>query len=180
MRWCSSRARIALGVRHAHLSLVALFAALAGACNTETEPENDAGQGGDDGCDGQGETIDVGMVKQSEGGLYNVVLVDASPAPPRVGENRWTVDVTTSADEPVIDDPATPDFTPVTIDVLMPLHRHDTRKGGVMTNPGVFEFPSFPVTMTGYWEFTVFVEPEGSTDPNERQGALFEICVPAD
>jgi hypothetical protein len=179
MRWCSSRAAIVLVARGARLPLVVLFAALLGACG-EKEPPNEVGQetpGAE--CEDEGELIELGMEKQSVGGLYDVLLVDASPTPPRVGENRWTVDVTTAAGEPVLDDPNT-DFVPVTIDVLMVVHTHDIRKSGVMTSPGVYEFPPFPVTMTGYWEFTVFVEPEGSTDPNERQGAVFEICIAPD
>ncbi len=179
MRWRSSRAPTALVVRGGRLPLAMLVAALASACNGgQNEPTGEAAAGSD--CEGRGEPIELGMQKLTEGGLYDVVLAEASPVPPLIGENSWTVDVTTSTGDPVLDDSATEDYSPVTIDVNMAEHNHDIRKSGVMTSPGVFEFLSFPVTMTGYWEFTVIVEPEGSTDPNARQGALFGVCVPAD
>lgn len=186
MRWCSSRAGIALVARGARLPLVVLFAALAGACNGDDEPTNQDGAPSSVGheCEERGEPIELGMEKPTGGGLYSVVLVEASPVPPLVGENQWTVGVTTSSGEPVIDDLELID-TAVVINVNMTEHNHNIRKRAVMTTPGVFEFPPFPVTMPGYWEFTVSVAPEPDPlapppTPPSPENALFGICVPAD
>ena len=156
-----------------------VLAVLASACaSSESEPTESEPQGSD--CDGLGEPIVLGMEKPTEGGLYTVTLAGASPLPPLFGENQWTVDVATSAGEPVIDEDLEDGESPVILDLKMVEHTHQTRKSGVMTNAGVFEFPPVPIRMTGYWEFTIFVAPEGFGDAGVVEGAVFGFCVPPD
>jgi hypothetical protein len=155
---------------------VAFLAAFASGCGTsESEPTENAPQGSD--CGGRGEPIVLGMEKPTQGGIYRVRLVEASPLPPLVGDNEWTVDVATSAGEPVIDE-LEGDESPVILNLEMVGHQHRLRKAGVMTTAGVFEFPPVPITMTDYWEFTIYVAPEGFADAGVVEGAIFGFCVP--
>ena len=178
MRSCSSRRATSAKVLLGRSALVAFVAAFANGCgSSESEPTESEPQGSD--CEGHGEPIVLGMEKPTDGGLYRVGLVEASPLPPVMGENDWTVEVATSDGEPVIDDAELVD-TSVIADIEMVGHQHRLRKGGVMTTAGVFEFPPLPITMPGYWEFTISVGPEGSDDPNAIENALFGFCVPPD
>jgi hypothetical protein len=155
------------------VTLLALFAVFASACSAESDetPTDDVSAGSD--CEGHGEPVVLGMEKQTGGGLYAVSLDEATPLPPRVGENSWTVDVATSEGEPV-------SGAAVILDIEMVGHQHRLRKDAVMTTAGVYEFPPVPVTMTGYWEFTVSVVPEGSDEAADPENAVFGFCVPPD
>jgi len=127
------------------------------------------------GCETRGESVALGMRKGSPDGVVTASLVDATPIPPLLGENLWTVEVLSSG-EPVLD--ANPDTDSTVIaNVYMADHDHNIRKEGVMTSPGVFEFPPFLLNMNGYWEITVAVEPDTPAEGAEREEVVFGFCI---
>jgi hypothetical protein len=115
------------------------------------------------------------MRRESPDGVVTASLVDATPVPPLLGENLWTVEVRSSG-EPVLDaDPET-DST-VIANVYMADHDHNIRKEGAMISPGVFEFPPFLLNMNGYWEITVAVEPDMPAEGAEPEEMVFGFCI---
>jgi hypothetical protein len=123
-------------------------------------------------CEGRGETLVRGMKKTSEDGTLEVSLTHASSLPPVQGENTWTVEVVRDG-EPVLD--AGDADAQVIANVYMAEHDHNIRKRGTMTEPGVFEFAKFPITMNGYWEITV--QAQSDADADDREDVVFGFCV---
>jgi hypothetical protein len=135
----------------------------------------EGGQGtGKPGCEGRGEPVIAGMSKQSEGGLTTVTLLEATPLPPVQGSNSWTVEISNGV-EPVVD--AGDEDHQVIANVFMADHDHNIRKRGVMSAPGVFDVLDFPITMNGYWEITIVVEPDAPDNADDHQDAVFGFCV---
>ncbi|HEX6274599.1 MAG TPA: FixH family protein, partial [Polyangiaceae bacterium] len=151
------------------------FAAMSGACSgaaTESDQERTPITPNPE-CEGRGERIVRGLTKTSDDGALAVSLVAGEPLPPVQGPNSWTLDVSLSG-EPVLD--AGDADAQVIANVYMAEHDHNIRKRGTMTEPGVFEFAQFPITMNGYWEVTVQV----LTDPNpDEEGAQPETVADA-
>ena len=127
------------------------------------------------GCENRGETLALGMSKQSPDGLMTSTLVALDPLPPLQGPNHWTVDVRTSSGAPVVD--VDENDAEVIANIYMADHDHNLRKRATMTEPGLFEIPEFLITMNGYWEITVVVHQD--QDPNDDADVpmMFGFCV---
>jgi hypothetical protein len=138
-----------------------------------TEQAGDKGEGVPD-CEGRGERIVVGMSKPSDGGSVSVTLVEATPLPPVQGSNSWTVEISNGL-EPVVDLGDEDDH--VIANIFMADHDHNIRKRGVMSAPGVFDIVDFPITMNGYWEITIVVEPDLPENADDHEDAVFGFCV---
>jgi len=153
--------------------LLAGFVTVPCACGSEagSDGPSSVDQHGAD-CEGRGETLVRGMKKTSEDGTLAVSLTSATPLPPMQGENAWTVEVERDG-EPVLD--AGDADEQVIANVYMAEHDHNIRKRGTMTEPGVFEFAQFPITMNGYWEITVQVQADA--DAGDREDVVFGFCV---
>ena len=113
------------------------------------------------------EAFVAGMTATSTLG-HAVALIEASPAPPDVGDNAWTVEVT-DADGPAIG-------LSVELVPWMPLHGHGLSPpayAGTDEGDGRYTLAPFDLIMPGLWEFTVDLDPGGDV-PNT---ALFALCA---
>jgi hypothetical protein len=178
-------------VHRACLALGACLAFATAACGqADGEHGKATGASNEESCEGRGELVELGMAKQSSDGLVTATVFAASPLPPLQGVNNWTVDVADArvdgglvldAFDPPEDGSVPPpeeqDST-VLITIFMVDHDHSLRKRGTMTSPGRFEFPPLTITMTGYWEFSVRVEPDLPADENDHEDVTFGFCVP--
>ena len=150
------------------------------ACDTE------GGDGGggttgtiEDPCanDDRGDDYAVGLSRTGDAGQITLTFVDAMPAPPRKGDNRWILKATWAADGAPIDD-ATFTVTP-----FMPDHGHGTPVPvGVehLPNPrGTWAFDPLNLMMAGLWEITFDIEaPSPSGDgTNVSDSVVFRFCV---
>lgn len=158
---------------------VLCFAWLSVACGGGDQ--DPTGQQQEHQCEGRGEPIVLGMSKTSASGLVSATLTQATPLPPAQAPNTWTLELLHSTGEPVVDldpDPGDEDAvardSEVVGEIYMADHAHRLRKSAVMSDPGVFELP-FQITMNGYWEVTVTVQPDES--PDDFEDALFGFCV---
>jgi hypothetical protein len=173
MRRRSGRAPSGLLSRAFRIASIACFAWLSQACSSN---DGEAGDGGQEapGCEGRGEPVVVGMSKLSEDGLVTVTLLEAAPLPPVQGANSWSVEVSDGL-EPIVDLGDEDDH--VIANIFMADHDHNIRKRGIMSAPGVFEFADFSITMSGYWEITIVVEPDMPENADDHQDAVFGFCV---
>lgn len=151
-----------------------LLAALVTSCSASAEHSPDTGSAHDAGQHGDahamGDTsVDVyadGLMKVSTDGHFHVMLMNAEPAPPDVGQNTWTLRIVD------MDDVAVDDAT-VTVSPFMPLHGHGTsppENAATFSSDGTYEAGPFDLFMPGLWESTVTIE-AGET----RDSAIFSF-----
>ena len=113
------------------------------------------------------ETFVAGISKTTTSGLL-VAIGTATPTPPDVGDNTWTISVT-DADGPVDD---------LKIDLVpwMPLHGHGLTPPtyrAVSSGDGTYAVPTFDLIMPGTWEFRF----DAAADEDTPDEALFEFCA---
>jgi hypothetical protein len=175
MRRRPGRAPSGLLSRAFRIASIAYFACLSQACSSNDEAGDDGDEGqGAPGCEGRGEPVVVGMSTQSEDGLLTVTLLEGTPLPPVQGSNSWTVEASNGL-EPIVDLGDEDDH--VIANIFMADHDHNIRKRGIMSAPGVFEFADFSITMSGYWEITIVVEPDMPENADDHEDAVFGFCV---
>jgi hypothetical protein len=151
-------------------AVAALIAAPACGSDGEEAPHSHGGHGGTSStldCEGRGEQFSAGMAKQAEGGSIQIVLKKSDVAPPAQGLNTWTLEITDANGQPVAG-------ADVQASSKMPDHTHPaTKKTGTQTEPGTYEIVPY-FSMTGYWETTVTVTPQGGT----AGSVMFGFCIP--
>lgn len=143
-------------LRFALLSLVALIALACSPGDGGPDAGADAGTTSSAGAD----TYSAGMMKM--GDTVHVILLEASPAPPDVGNNTWTVRVTDMNDQAL-------DDATVVVSPFMPEHQHGTSPpdyaATAAPGEGEIEVGPFDLFMPGLWEMTVSVTtPDGVDD----------------
>jgi hypothetical protein len=117
-------------------------------------------------CEGRGEEFSAGMIKQSNEGAVEVVLVRADVAPPAQGINTWTLRANDSAGLPIVGANVTATF-------LMPDHTHPARlEVAKELEPGVYEVALY-FSMPGLWQTTVRVTPADAS----AASVVFAFCV---
>ncbi len=123
------------------------------------------------GCDSAVAYAD-GLEVQTDSGRYVVRFVSASPSPPDVGQNEWTVEVLPFADE--LSDPVAEVSLVVT--PWMPGHGHGVFPPDFETvtgDDGQGVVGPFPIIMPGFWEFrTSLTLPDGTTE-----NVVLSFCV---
>lgn len=116
-----------------------------------------------EGCSGAGtpDTYVQGLARDTVGGI-TIAFLDASPAPPDVGDNTFTMDVDA------------PSGSVVRVRPWMPLHGHGVTGEWVTATEagGAWQFEDIDLFMPGLWEFVFTVD---STDKDT--GALFRFCL---
>lgn len=160
-------------------STLALLVGLAGlvGCDSEEGPEDgSAGTGAmsmpSDPCSEQTglDTYAAGIEKATASGDYRVAILDASPAPPDVGMNGWTIEVRDSAGEAV-------DGLSVEVEPFMPAHDHGTNPkttaGAPNGTSGQYTFEDVNLFMSGTWTLTFGVRAEEGDTPDP---AVFTFC----
>jgi len=148
------------------LHLVAAAALLAGC----------SGGGGDDDqtyrCDTETRAVVYapGMVATGNDAVYEIELVEATPAPPDKGDNSWLIEVrdaTTTTPTSAVDLVVTP---------FMPDHGHGSPITPVVTpgaGDGRFQIDSLNLWMPGLWEVRIDVT-DGDTATDL---VVFPFCV---
>lgn len=98
---------------------------------------------------------------------YTVKLMESDPAPPAKGDNAWTLEVLEGT-TPV--DGATLQLVP-----FMPDHGHGTSINAQVTpqtDSGMYLATPVNLWMPGYWEVTVNIDDQGTTD-----SVVFKTCI---
>jgi len=131
------------------------------ACSGDVEIAGDSASSGLSASCSDGEPVDefvAGLSRDSSSGLFDVVLLDANPAPPDVGNNVFHLQVD-GAER-------------VTVRPWMPLHGHGTVPDtfeATQETDGTWTTPDVDLFMPGLWELEfVFAEEES---------ALFRFCL---
>ena len=152
---------------------------LAGGCSG-SNPANgapDAGAALDTGvvgCGGTPDTYVANLKKAGELGKYTFTLVQATPAPPSLQVNEWTLTVTDATG-------ASPDVSQLTVYPYMPLMGHPSTQTPQITvkGDGTFDAKDVDLFMPGLWTVTVSVNaPAGDAGPPAvLDKAVYMFCV---
>lgn len=157
-----------------HMLRRALIAALAlclfTACSDDSSSGGSGGSagGGNDPCGGAGETFTAGIEKPGAQGRLSFELMDSNPAPPQVGDNRWTLSLSATDGTPV-------EGASVTVLPEMPAHGHASPKQPGVTDEGGGIYVLEPVNfnMPGVWEITIDATPA----TGDADSAMFAFCI---
>jgi hypothetical protein len=138
--------------------LVALSAACALACGDNEDGGTIAGIEG--GCDREtrDDIYSINMVKAGPAG-YEVVLVEADPAPPAKNDNAWDIQVLAPSGEPM-------DGMTLTVTPFMPDHGHGTPVvAEVVPEGSEGRYSIFPVNlwMPGLWRVRIAIADDSTT-----------------
>ena len=145
-----------------HLGLALAFAALASGCGNPPAGDDD-----DDftnvPCDEdtRDDEYVAGLEKIGLSNMLKATLDDASPAPPDVGNNVWTLTVVDNGNDTPLDG-CTFDVTP-----WMPDHNHGTSPAPIAApagGAGEYEVSQLNLFMGGLWEVTLEATCTGMTD----------------
>jgi len=149
------------------LFLLGLVSSAALACGGTTEPPPAVKCGG-----AAADTYVAGLAKTSEGGKFDVTLLDSVLAPPDRGENTFTLKVRENASGTMM----APDA--IEVRPWMPQHGHGSTPPSFVPVAGTEANSSVvgPINffMPGLWELRVLVTPAGD-QPAER--TVFSFCV---
>jgi len=131
-------------------------------CDGGDDPIADAGHASlrDAGPPPAGDVYAAGMEHVGEAGRLKMALLEAEPAPPDRGDNRWTVRVLDADDVPQ-------GGCALEVKPFMPAHGHGANKDAVVTpaaEPGEYVVEPLDLFMPGLWEVRFTVECGGVTD----------------
>lgn len=148
--------------------LVTASVLLAG-CSSDSE--DNGGSGGSGGteykCTHATDTYSVGLSKLGTEGVFEVMLMDADPAPPSKKQNTWTVHVKDADGNDV-------SGATLTVNPNMPEHGHGSTQTTAVTDlgDGMYELSPVYLQMAGYWAIPITV-----TLGSESDTAQFDFCV---
>ncbi len=118
------------------------------ACGDDASSGNAAPAAGDaEAPPPEADTYVAGLEKAGEEGRLMVRLLDSRPAPPQRDENRWLLEVTDGAGEPLTG-------CALVLDPDMPAHGHGTYEEAVVTEqetPGQYVADPVLLFMPGLW-----------------------------
>jgi hypothetical protein len=122
------------------------------------------------GCasDPRADTYDADMRKLGDAKALTFVLVAASPAPPAINDNTWTLKLLDASGSPV------PNATFPTIKTWMPDHGHGSPETPMATSngDGTYSVQPLDLFMNGLWQITFSVQAGAVSD-----SATFSFCV---
>jgi hypothetical protein len=108
-----------------------------------------------------GDVYAPGLRKAGRAGQVEVVLLEATPAPPDVGDNTWRLRVQRSGGAPL-------EAVTVVVTPFMTIHGHGISppyyEGAPQAEAGTYEAGPFNLSMPGPWELTVLVEDGAEID----------------
>ena len=106
-------------------------------------------------------TYAAGLEVEGADAALTMILVEAAPAPPDVGDNVWTVEVQDTAGAPVAGCTAT-------VTAFMPDHGHGAAAAPTWSADtaviGQYTVDAIDMFMPGYWELTIDLDCDGTTD----------------
>jgi hypothetical protein len=153
-------------MRVAAMSLVPVWAIAA--C-TGDSVDLTPGDDDDDEQDCAGADTYVDGIEQTTPSGRTVKLMSASPTPPDVGDNAWTLEVLDAAGAPE---------EGLQLELLpwMPLHGHGLSPptyGSTEAGGGTYELETFDLIMPGLWQFTI----DAGIATGEPDEAVFMFCA---
>jgi hypothetical protein len=109
----------------------------------------------------------AGMTFEGSEGV-TIALTDSAPAPPILGNNTWTLDVTDASGAPLAD-------ATITATQFMVDHGHPGSRTIYVTSLGEGSYKAAPVNfnMSGYWETTFTVKTAALEDT-----IVVKTCIP--
>ncbi len=140
---------------------------LAGCSSDSSGNDGSGGTGSEYKCTHATDTYSVGLSKMGSKGMFEVMLMDADPAPPAKKDNTWMVHVKDAQGNNVVG--ATLGVNP-----NMPEHGHGSTQTTVVTDmgDGMYELKPVYLQMAGYWAVPITVTMGADTDT-----AQFDFCV---
>jgi hypothetical protein len=165
-------------VATAALAAVAITGACSGSGasstgNTSAE-QTGADGGGTVGCGGQGDTYSANLVKPGAQGLYTFTLTQATPAPPALNANAWTLKIADKSG-------AAPSLAQVVVYPFMPLMGHGSDQTATIAAnaDGTFAVTDIDLFMPGLWTVTLSVTASGDAgaSPATLDKAVYTFCV---
>jgi hypothetical protein len=163
--------------------LTLALSGLAGGCSSSPAassaggagaPEAGADGGGTVGCSGQGDTYTANLVKPGSLGVYTFTLAQASPAPPALNGNTWTLKIADKSG-------AAPSLAQVVVYPFMPLMGHGSDQTPTITAnaDGTFSATDVNLFMPGLWTVTTSVTATGDAGPTPAtlDKAVYTFCI---
>lgn len=135
-------------------------------CGSTDDPGNEGSKCANETRD---DVYAASLRKAGAGGLFDFVLVAATPAPPAKGDNSWTVEVDG------IGGGAPLTGASLTATPFMPDHGHGTPIVPVATpieQPGQFQVTPINLWMPGLWQVTLEATTSAATDK-----AVYAFCI---
>jgi hypothetical protein len=166
-------------MRLAPVAIVLAAALLTGAlgCSNGSSDPGDAGASdgasGDSalvGCqdDPRADTYAANLTKPGKAGLFQFVLVSATPAPPALNNNSWVVRVLDAHGNPL------PNVSILSVSAYMPDHGHPSTATPMATTnaDGSFTIAPLYLFMAGLWQITIAAQSGSQSD-----SVVFSFCV---
>lgn len=155
-------------------ALTTAAAATAGACSDDHDDDDGTSYN----CleETRDDEFVLGLTKPGEQGVYEFKIVTAEPATPARGDNRWLLEVNTTAAPVAPVSGATLRVTP-----FMPDHSHGSGKSVLvtpMTAAGQYQVEPVNLWMPGLWEITIQAEAT-QTGGTQRDSVVFRFCLPS-
>jgi hypothetical protein len=160
------------------LALAACSSKSGTSTSTSAQGENGAGEdGGLVSCSGQSDTYVANLTKQGKLGKYTFTLVSATPAPPDIDGNAWTVQIKDGAG-------ASPSLDQVQVLPFMPQMGHGSDQTPQLTAnaDGSFGVSDIYLFMDGLWTVTFTVTEPPAADagvktPVTLDQGVFTFCI---
>jgi YtkA-like protein len=169
-------ARIAIGAPRASLSWYGASVSLSfllASCSSANEAAPGSGSGASStviGCanDPRADTYGANMSKVGSAKALTFVLVSASPAPPAINDNTWTLKVLDASGNPL------PNATFSAIKTWMPDHGHGAPETPMATAnaDGTYTVQPLDLFMNGLWQITFTAQAGAVSD-----SATFSFCI---
>jgi hypothetical protein len=165
--------------------LTAALCAASGACSSSpssaaagtSTSEAGVDGGGTVGCDGQGDTYTANLVKAGTEGVYTFTLAQATPAPPALNANVWTLKIADKSG-------ASPSLAQVVVYPFMPLMGHGSDQTATIAAnaDGSFSVTDIDLFMPGLWTVTLSVTAAGdagatTATPLTLDKAVYTFCI---
>jgi hypothetical protein len=166
-------------------AIIALFGALVGlGCSSNSESgggdvdaqaEVSTADGGTVGCSDEGQNYTANMVQAGKNGKYTFTLVSASPAPPGLDTNVWTMKIVDATGAP-------PPLAQLEAYPFMPKMGHGSSQVPqfAANEDGTFSVSDVYLFMDGLWTVTFSVmspETDGGAKPIALDSAVYTFCI---
>jgi hypothetical protein len=147
------------------VGLVSMALTVAG-CSQETHDASDGGPGA--AACASADDFRIGMQKASSDAAITVALANATPAPPAMGANTWTIQVNDASGAPI-------EGADVEVSGWMPEHSHGLNTAVTVTEleRGSYRLDPIRLIMPSLWQITISVTQSGG----ETASVMFAFCV---
>ncbi|MGE0326121.1 MAG: FixH family protein [Polyangiaceae bacterium] len=144
-------------------------ALLLAACSSDSDGNDGSGGTGNTefSCKDATDTFSAGLSKMTTTGMFEVMLMDADPAPPAKLANTWMVHIKDANGDNV-------SGATLTVNPNMPAHGHGSSKAVAVTDmgDGMYQLDPVYMQMAGHWAVPISVTMGADTD-----SAQFDFCI---